>query len=67
MRENIPATGTSWLLTFFFSVTQCNLYISVACMRLTEISVKVIKETNSTAWDQAGIPTTAQGQMPGYL
>lgn len=67
MRENVPATSTSWLLTFFFSVTQCNLFISVAHVSLTGNSVKGTKETKSTAWDQAGIPATGQGQMPGYL
>lgn len=34
MRENVPAIGTSRLLTFFFSVTKCNLFISVACMSM---------------------------------
>lgn len=40
MGENVPATGTSWLLTFFFSVTQCNLFISVSHVSLSGNSVK---------------------------
>lgn len=67
MRENVPATGTSWLLTFFFSVTQCNLFFSVAHVSLSGNRAKGKKETKSTAWDQASIPATGQGQMPGYL
>lgn len=67
MRENIPATGTSWLLTFLFLVTQCNLFISVSHVSLSGNSAKGKKETKSTAWDQASIPATGQGQMPGFL
>jgi len=60
MRENVPTTGTSLSLTFFFSVTYCNLYISVAQVRLAKSSVKVIKEMNSTARDEAGNPAMGQ-------
>lgn len=65
MKENVPATETSWLLAFLFSVRQCN--ISVAHVSLSGNSAKGKKETKSTAWDQASIPATGQGQMPGFL
>lgn len=39
-RKNVPATGRSWLFTFFFSVMQCNLFISVAHVSLSGNSAK---------------------------
>lgn len=50
-----------------FSFLLHSATFSVAHVSLSGNSAKGKKETKSTAWDQASIPATGQGQMPGYL